>query len=75
VPAKPTPPAEPEHGPETATETDTETGAETETDAVPLNRAERRAKAKGITPSHVGPRPARPGQGGGFTGRSHSKRP
>jgi hypothetical protein len=79
VPAKPTPPTETdtEHTPEPATDTDTGAEADTETDteAVPQNRAARRAKDKRFEPSHVGPRAARPGQGRGFTGRSHSKRP
>lgn len=49
--------------------------ADLETDApaqVPLNRAERRAKAGKIDPSHVGPRsgPAYGGRGA----RSHTKR-
>jgi len=39
---------------------------------VPLNRAERRAKAKSNEPSHVGPRAGRTAQGG--SARSHTKR-
>ncbi len=44
-----------------------EDGADT-----PLNRADRRAKAKGIDPSHVGPRAGRTTQG--RSARSHTKR-
>ncbi len=39
---------------------------------VPLNRAERRARAKGDNPSHVGPQAGRTDQGRGP--RSHTKR-
>jgi hypothetical protein len=39
---------------------------------VPLNRAARRAKAKGNNPSHVGPQSGRTDQGRGP--RSHTKR-
>lgn len=45
---------------------------ETAEPEVPLNRAERRAKAKGTDPSHVGPRAGRSSQG--RTARSHTKR-
>lgn len=38
----------------------------------PLNRADRRAKAKGLDPSHVGPRAGRTAQG--RSARSHTKR-
>jgi hypothetical protein len=38
----------------------------------PLNRADRRAKAKQADPSHVGPRPGYAPSGRG--GRSHTKR-
>lgn len=46
--------------------------SETPVAEVPLNRAERRARAKGALPSHVGPQAGRTAPGS--TGRSHSKR-
>ena len=57
---------EPEVAPDAATD---DTIDEVE---APLNRAARRAKAKGNNPSHVGPQAGRTDQGRGP--RSHTKR-
>ena len=62
---------EPETEPETETETENELDEAAEVE-VPLNRAARRAKAKGNNPSHVGPQSGRTDQGRGP--RSHTKR-
>lgn len=50
---------------------DEQEGDEVEAEA-PLNRAARRARAKGNNPSHVGPQAGRTDQGRGP--RSHTKR-
>ena len=70
--SQPTPSTTPEQ-PEAVVEApavDEET-AEVEVD-VPLNRAARRARAKGHDPAHVGPQSGRTDQGRGP--RSHTKR-
>ncbi len=69
--SQPTPSTSPEQ-PEGAVdelEPELDEAAEAE---VPLNRAARRAKAKGNDPSHVGPQSGRTDQGKGP--RSHTKR-
>lgn len=74
-PSKPAPDAAPEQ-PEPVTDgaATPEEAPEPADDAAeqPLNRAERRAKAKGTDPSHVGPRAGRTTQG--RSARSHTKR-
>ena len=73
--SQPTPSTSPEQ-PDAAVEemeTDTELALDDAAEVeVPLNRAARRAKAKGNDPSHVGPQSGRTDQGRGP--RSHTKR-
>jgi hypothetical protein len=64
--SQPTPSPQPEPTEEPLDE------AATEVAEVPVNRAARRAKAKGTDPSHVGPQGGRADRGRGP--RSHTKR-
>ena len=67
--SQPTPSPKPESASVEEPELEEATADEAE---VPLNRADRRAKAKGKDPSHVGPQAGRSDQGKGP--RSHTKR-
>lgn len=67
--SQPTPSPQPESASAEEPELDETAGDEVE---VPLNRAARRARAKGNNPSHVGPQAGRSDQGKGP--RSHTKR-
>lgn len=70
--SQPAPAPEPASEPVPPTDDDAAAGPEEEAEQ-PLNRAARRAKAKGADPSHVGPRGSNVRQGRGP--RSNSKRP
>ena len=69
--SQPTPSPKPEPASAAAGEPELDEAAVDEVE-VPLNRAARRAKAKGGNPSHVGPQAGRSDQGKGP--RSHTKR-
>ncbi len=73
--SQPTPSATPDQPEAVVEEVETEASLELDDapeDEAPLNRAARRAKAKGNNPSHVGPQSGRTDQGRGP--RSHTKR-
>jgi hypothetical protein len=74
--SQPTPATSPEQPDAAVEEMEPEAALELDDEApeeeAPLNRAARRAKAKGNNPSHVGPQSGRTDQGRGP--RSHTKR-
>lgn len=69
--SQPVPPR-PEPRPEPAAAAEPEPATEPDDESAPLNRAERRAKAKNGEPTHVGPRGDQARQRRG--GRPHTKR-